>query len=80
MMKLELESFVWKLPKILLFRGEKKIGGAYWELIDVSRRRLISHSLSVSQFFKRTEYHYVANVYVYVAVILLISSPFWESF
>ena len=25
MMKLELESFVWKLPKILLFSGEKKL-------------------------------------------------------
>ena len=47
------------------FSEEKKNWcGAYWELIDVSRRRLISHSLSVSQFFKRTEYHYVANVYV----------------
>ena len=68
------ESF----QKSFFSEEKKKFGGAYWELIDVSRRRLISHSLSVPNFLK--ERNTIILLCQCVAVNLLISSPFWESF
>ena len=79
MMKLELESFVWKLPKILLFRREKKKLVVPIENSLMSVVVVWSVTLYQSPNFLK-ERNTIILCCQCVAVILLISSPFESLF